>query len=172
MFCFRCKSGKPKVQMRRRGTMVTVLQFCKHCEGDPFTWRSQPCVLGGYPAGNLLLSFGVLLAGASIAKVLLVFHHMRLSVYSIRTFFRHQKKFLFPSILHHWETYRGVLIRQLKQTSNVVWTGDGRFDSMGHSAKYGVYTMFSSTNMEIVHFELLQVIMSNGYIYIYIYIYI
>ena len=119
--------------------------------------------VGGLSCRQFTIRFGVLLAGASTTKVLLVLHHMRLSVYSIRTFFRHQKKFLFPSILHHWETYRGVPIRQLKQTSNVVWTGDGRFDSMGHSAKYGVYTMFSSTNMKIVHFELLQVIMSNGY---------
>ena len=141
VFSFRCKSGKRKVQMRSRGTMVTVLQFYKHRGGDPFTaWRSQPWLLGGYPAGYLLLSVGVLLAGASITKVLLVLHHMRLSVYSILTFFRHEKKFLFPSILHHWETYRGVPIRQLKQTSNVAWTGDGRFDSMGHSMQNMVST--------------------------------
>ena len=40
---------------------------------------------------------------------------------------------------------------------DVAWTGDGRFDSMGHSAKYGVYTMFCTTLMKIVHFELVQV---------------
>ena len=40
---------------------------------------------------------------------------------------------------------------------DVVWCGDGRFDSMGHSAKYGVYTMMSTSVMKIVHFELVQV---------------
>ena len=41
--------------------------------------------------------------------------------------------------------------------TNVVWSGDGRFDSMGHSAKYGAYTMFCNTILKVVHFELLQV---------------
>lgn len=35
--------------------------------------------------------------------------------------------------------------------------GDGRHDSMGHSAKYGAYTMFCCTMPSIVHFELVQV---------------
>ena len=28
---------------------------------------------------------------------------------------------------------------------------------MGHSAKYGVYTMFSTSIIKVVHFELVQV---------------
>ena len=159
MFCFRCKSTNPKVEIKPNGTMVTVIQHCKHCLGNPFTWKSQPYhpVLGRYPVRNILLSFAVLLAGASISKVLLVFRHMGLCAYTTRTYFEHQKKFLFPVILHHWEIYRAALINQLKTTRDVVWSGDGRFDSMGHSAKYGAYTMFCATIMKIVHFELLQV---------------
>ena len=48
--------------------------------------------------------------------------------------------------------------------ADVVWSGDGRFDSMGHSAKYGVYTMFCNTILKVVHFELLQVSGSINYI--------
>ena len=144
------------MEMKKNGTMVTVIRHCSHCE-NPFTWRSEPFVLGRYPAGNMLLSFAVLLAGASISKVLLVFKHMGLSIYCIRTYFKHQKKFIYPAILHYWETYRASLITQLKKTKDVVWSGDARFDSMGHNAKYGAYTMLCSTLMKIVHFELLQV---------------
>ena len=36
-------------------------------------------------------------------------------------------------------------------------SGDGRFDSMRHSAKYGVYTMSCTTILKVVHFELVQV---------------
>ena len=97
------------------------------------------------------------MAGASISKILLVFRHMGLAVYSPRTFFVHQKSFLFPIILSYWERYRASLIAQLKNVANVVWSGDGRFDSMGHSAKYGAYTMFCNTILKVVHFELLQV---------------
>ena len=30
------------------------------------------------------------------------------------------------------------MIEQLKRSKDVVWSGDGRFGSMGHSAKYGL----------------------------------
>lgn len=157
MFCFKCKRSQPKATMKQRGTMVIVSQHCSTCGDEAFTWRSQPLIFGRYPAGNILLSFGVLMAGATISKTLLVFRHMGLSAYSARTFFVHQKNFLFPVVLNYWERYRAALVSQLKDVANVVWSGDGRFDSMGHSAKYGAYTMFCNTILKVVHFELLQV---------------
>ena len=155
--CFNCKEEKPKVTMKGNGTMVTVWQHCKKCGKDAFCWRSQPLVFGRYPAGNLLLSFAVLMAGASISKVLLVFRHMGLCAYKGRTYFYHQNKFLFSVTLHYWQSYTSCVINKLKKMEDLVWCGDGRFDSMGHSAKYGVYTMFCSTIMKVVHFELVQV---------------
>jgi len=156
LFCFNCKGDKPSISMTTNGTMVTVTQSCSRCVRG-FIWHSQPLVLGKFPAGNVLLSFAVLMAGASISKILLVFRHMGLCVYSARSFFSHQKNFVFPTVLHHWESYRANLISKLKTTKDVIWSGDGRFDSMGHSAKYGVYTMMSTTIMKIVHFEVVQV---------------
>lgn len=156
LFCFTCKAENPRVSMQQNGTMVTVTQHCPKCTKG-YVWRSQPFVHGKYPAGNVLLSFAVLMAGASISKILLVFRHMGLSVFSSRTFFSHQRSFIFPTVIHHWESYRTQLINTLKNMKEVVWSGDGRFDSMGHSAKYGAYTMFCSTIMKVVHFELLQV---------------
>lgn len=158
LFCFNCKAEKPSVSMKTCGTMVMVYQNCNNCASG-FKWRSQPYIFGRYPAGNILLSFGTLMAGASISKILLVFRHMGLCVYSARTFFRHQCLFLFPSIFKHWENYQTSLINIVKRTKDVMWCGDGRFDSMGHSAKYGVYTMMSTTLMKIVHFELVQVVL-------------
>lgn len=161
LFCFNCQAKKPVVTMKTRGTMVTVMQSCQKCISG-YTWRSQPLVLGSLPAGNILLSFSVLMAGATISNILLVFRHMGLCVYSSRSFFSHQKKFLFPTILHYWDGYRTALLDQLRQMKDTVWCGDGRFDSMGHSAKYGVYTMLSTTILKIVHFELVQVKLNNS----------
>ncbi len=155
-FCFNCNEPKPLVTMKRNGTMVVVKQTCGKCIFG-YEWYSQPIVLEKYAAGNILLSFGILMAGASISKMLLVFRHMGLCVYSARSFFRHQRKLVIPTILHYWVTYQAEMIKQLKAMKDIVWCGDGRFDSMGHSAKYGVYTMMSTTVMKIVHFELVQV---------------
>lgn len=143
--------------MKQHGTMVIVYQHCFTCGENAFVWRSQPLLLGKYPAGNILLSFAILMAGASISKIFLVFRHMGLCMYSIRSYFIHQDKLLFPVVLTYWESYRSTLLSQMKDMKDVVFGGDGRFDSMGHSAKYGVYTMFCCTLMKIVHFELLQV---------------
>lgn len=83
------------------------------------------------------------MAGASISKLLLVFRHMNLSVYDARTFFYHQSRFLFPNILKHWETYQSSLISEIKTSKDVIWSGEGRFDSM--SKVWSVYiTLFTS----------------------------
>lgn len=83
--------------------------------------------------------------------------YMGLSVYESCTFFYHQSRFLFPLVLKYWENYQAGLFAKIKDLKNAVWSGDGQLDSMGHSAKYGVYTLLCSPIMKIVHFELLQV---------------
>ena len=156
LFCFDCKAGSPRVNVKVRGTMAIVEQTRKSCKGS-YTWRSQPLVLGKYPAGNILLSFAILMSGSSISKVLLLFRHLGLKIYCARTFFYHQRRFMFPLILQYWEKSRAALINQLKGIKDSVWAGDGRFDSMGHSAKYGCSTMLNCNLTKLVHFELLQV---------------
>lgn len=156
LFCFRCKLEKPTVTVKKNGTMATVTQSCALCGKDSFTWKSQPYIFGKYPAGNMIISFAILMSGVNISKVMLLFKHIGLSMFAARTFFYHQTTFLMPAILHHWETYRQGLINLLRGKDAAVWSGDGRYDSMGHSAKYGTYTMFCNTTRKLVHFELLQ----------------
>ena len=148
MFCFKCKDNSPTVNLLKIGTMITAIQSCNTCRKVP----------GRYPAGNVLLSFGILAAGASVSKVLLVCRHLGLMTYQARTFFLHQRNFIFPSIIRHWQFYCSTTLNQVLQLSDrIIVCGDGRFDSMGHSAKYGSYTFFCENIMKIVHFELVQV---------------
>ena len=56
IFCFNCKEDKPQISMKKCGTMVIVKQECSKCL-DGFVWWSQPLVLGGYAAGNIMFSF-------------------------------------------------------------------------------------------------------------------
>ena len=158
-FCFNCKAENPKVQVKRIGSMATVVQMCNKCLAEDFVWRSQPMVMGRYPSGNILTSFGILMSGINISQAMLMFRHMNLAMISVRSYHSHQSTFLFPAILKHWEVYQSGLIEDVKKSNeeSQTWSGDGRFDSMGHSAKYGVYTMWSNTTSKLVHFELLQV---------------
>ena len=73
---------------------------CNVCGDKAFSWRSQPLIFEKYLAGNVLLSFAVLMVRASIGKVLLVMRHMGLCSYSAWRFFVHQKNFLFLVILN------------------------------------------------------------------------
>lgn len=135
--------------------MLTIEAECSNC-GETHTWKSQPDLLGKFPAGNLLLSFAVLSAGTSIRKVLLVFRHMGMLVYHEPAYYYHQRHLLIPSIVAFWRNYQKKLLEQLKD-KEVVLAGDGRHDSMGHSAKYGTYTFFCCTIGLIIHIVLVQV---------------
>ena len=55
------------------------------------------------------------------------------------------------------EKYQEGLIEKLEQHDDIVVSGDGRHDSMGHSAKYCAYTVFCCTVPFIIHFAIVQV---------------
>ena len=138
--------------------MVKVTQEYTKCLYG-FEWSSQPVIMGVYAAGNILLSFAIIMGGASISKVSLVFRHMGLAMQSVQSYFHHQRRFLFPTINRYWQTYRITCIEKVKEMDEAVWSGDGRFDSIGHSAKYGFYSMFCTSDkiMKILHFEIVLV---------------
>lgn len=145
----------PEVTSSQTGTLITIETKCNACK-EIFTWKSQPFLLGKFPAGNLLLSFAVLCAGASIKKVLTVFQHMGVLVYNEPTYYYHQRHLLIPTVVSFWRKYQKKILDTLKG-KEVVLAGDGRHDSMGHSAKYGTYTMFCCTVGLIIHVVLVQV---------------
>ena len=145
----------PEVTPSQTGTLLTIETKCSACKGV-FTWKSQPFLLGKFPAGNILLSFAVLCAGASIKKVLTVFQHMGVLVYNEPTYYYHQRHLLIPTVVSFWRKYQKNILDTLKG-KEVVLAGDGRHDSMGHSAKFGTYTMFCCTVGLIIHVVLVQV---------------
>lgn len=135
--------------------MLTIFSKCKGCN-QVNKWQSQPFLLGKFPVGNVLLSFAVLCAGASISKILLVLKHMGVIVYHKPAFFYHQRHLLFPSIGKFWKSYQKNIIDSL-DGKEVVISGDARHDSVGHSAKYGTYTLFCCTIGLIIEIVLMQV---------------
>lgn len=108
---------------------------------------------GKFPAGNLLLSFGVLCAGASITKILNIFKSMGLLAYHESTFYYHQRHLLIPTVVKFWREYQAKILESLRG-KRVVLAGDGRHDSMGHSAKFGTYSIFCCSVGLIIHIVL------------------
>ena len=153
--CHYCFSPKPDITVTQTATMMTIYSYCQRCCATQ-TWKSQPYLTGRFPAGNILLSFAILCAGASAEKVLLVFKHMGLLLYHKPTYYYHQKHFLIPTIVRFWRKYLAQMIESLKN-KEVVLAGDGRHDSMGHSAKHCTYSIFCCTVGLILHFVLVQV---------------
>ena len=65
---------------------------------------------------------------------------------------------LFPAIHLHWSNYKSALCEKIKDAKEVVVSGDGCHDSIGHSAKYCVYTLFCHDPFNVIFdFNLVQV---------------
>lgn len=153
--CHNCFTPNPHVHSTHSGTMLTIETKCDNCQ-EHFSWKSRPYLLGKFPAGNLLLSFAILCAGAPVTKVLRVFKNMGLLEYNKVTYYYHQRHLLFPSVISYWRSYQKNILESLKW-KEVVLAGDGWHDSMGHSAKYGTYTIFCCTVGLIIHLVVIQV---------------
>ena len=108
-FCHLCHHPNPSVSTCQTGTMITVVTRCPKCQQSN-TWTSQPLLLGKFPAGNILLSFAILCAGASVKKVLLVLKHINVLVYNESTYYYHQKNVIIPAIVTFWRKYQRKIL--------------------------------------------------------------
>ena len=160
--CHLCFAEDPALLLRQVGTMITITSTCSKCR-KMFMWESM---LGNFPAGNLLLSFAVLCAGGSIRKTLLIFKHMGICAYHEISYYNHQRHLLIPSIVIFWCAYQAEIFKTV-QGREVVLAGDARHDSMGHSAKFGTYTIFCCTVGLILHLVVVQVRLTMSLIFSY-----
>ncbi|KAK7502895.1 hypothetical protein BaRGS_00005844 [Batillaria attramentaria] len=143
---------------RFNGSFVQILQQClgQHC-GKSRTWSSQPIIRFNLPAGNLLISTGILFSGGIPSKILQFMAHINMATISDDTFFDHQAAYLQPMVdamrcrfLDHYINFK------VQDGAPLVLGGDGRADSVGHSAKYGTYTTVDLRAMKVVDIQLVQ----------------
>lgn len=77
------------------GSMITVKSTC--CKNHTHVWRSQP-IVKKRPLGNLVLSAGVLYSGNTYHTLREIFNTSHVRIFSERTFYEIQDRFLFPTI--------------------------------------------------------------------------
>ena len=154
--CPECGSHEVTPKWSRSGTQLTISLFCKACDNTS-RWQSQP-TLGDVAAGNILLSAAILFAGASAAKVLRVLGSIGVATHTLRSFFRHQKLILHPAIDLVWKNQQTEHMTLLQVMGlPLVLGGDGRADSPGHSAKFGLYTTMDLLNNIVLDLQIVQV---------------
>lgn len=154
--CFFCRSSFCTIEKWTVGSLLRIKQICSQCNGD-FTWDSQPYI-GKVPAGNILISAAILYTGSIPAKALRIFKNLNCSAFTRKTFFRHQKNYLQPTINTVWERHQRKLISELmEEEKGLVLGGDGRADSPGHSAKYGSYSIIELNKNKVIDLKLVQV---------------
>ena len=79
-----------------------------------------------------------------------------------RTFHYDQIKYLKLAVVDVWKNSQQTLLSKCK--SSVVFGGDERANSPGHSAKYGPYKIVDMSINKVIHIELVQVIAINSYL--------
>ena len=89
--------------------------------------------------------------------MLRIFEQMNICVFNETTYYYHQRHMLITAIVKFWRSYEDKMFVSLKD-KEVVLAGDGRHNSMGHSAKFGTHTVFCCTVGLILHLELVQVL--------------
>lgn len=154
--CSRCGELDLTMHHNVSGTMLLVAFTCRGC-GYKTRWNSQPKI-GSTPAGNILLSSAIITSGAIATKILRLFGHMNVASIAKRTFFRHQRHLLFPTVKKIWLDHQTWIIAALQADQRyLVVGGDGRHDSPGHSAKFCSYTMIEMVAKVIIDTQLVQV---------------
>ena len=142
----------------KRGTSTRGSQLrvtLKFKNGHIKIWKSQP-MLKGMAAGNLLLASTILLCGATYTKIVSLSEILNWKMFSEKTFYNIQNMYLFPVINEAWQAEQNSVFSELEIEDQWL-SGDGQCDSLGHSAKYGTYTMIDQLSDKIVDFQIVQV---------------
>lgn len=128
----------------KKNWMISVIQNCPYCGDNSFSWRPQPLILG--KMCYLVLQYWWLVhqsvnccwysdtwASLELISGHTLFTRTNVSFQKFSTIGKHIELLWFNSF-RKWRTLYGVVMNG--------------FDSMGHCAKFGVYTMFLLHNYE------------------------
>lgn len=144
------------IKLATNGSSLTITFTCLNgCNG---TWKSQPENTHTKGTANIMLTSAISLSGIQFAKFKQFAYLLNLVIISENTYYRIRKDYVFPEIHNAWKENQATVVNLLKQSQDpIMLAGDGRADSPGHSAKYGVYTTLDCETEKIVDFEMVQV---------------
>lgn len=133
------------------GSALVVTGYCS--KNHKFhMWSSQPFI-GKMPAGNILISSALICSGCNFQKFTDFFSLLSLAGISCNTHCNIQKRFIYPTIHHHWLKERSVVLSNM-QAKGVALVGDGQCDSPGFLAKHYTCTLLDMETEKILDFQI------------------
>lgn len=126
------------------------MNICVSVVQSTINWKQTSCF-------NLILSVDILFSGLTPMKGLRLLQFTNVASISISKFMNHQKFYLYIAIGHVWHTWQSFYVKEIvDQKTSLTLSGDGRYDTPGHSAKYGCYSMLDLKEGLVVDEQLVQ----------------
>ena len=125
------------------------------------SWRSQP-EINKVKAGNILLFVAILYSGNTFQRITEMFQMINVIHLSSSRFYEIQKQYLFPALNTTYKTFRKTLIESNIASTVNHFSGDGRCDSPGYSAKYGTYSMMNTSSNKVIDFHVVHVLIAGN----------
>lgn len=105
---------------------------------------------------DVLIPSCILLSGNHYTKFKLFCKFLNLASPEMLSFSRNQNFFCFPEIIEFWECMKKETVDTMKPYSDICICGDGRNDSPGHSARYGVYVAMEHFTKIVLDLEVMD----------------
>ncbi|XP_068097178.1 uncharacterized protein [Hyperolius riggenbachi] len=137
----------------RVGSAISITAQCTY--GHIFhLWRSQPFI-GHTPVGNVLICSAVLCSGSNFPKIDTFLNILGLLGICKRTYYKNQRKYLFPTIEHHWLVDRKATIDACANRP-IALAGGCQSDSLVYLSKYCLYSFLEHKTNKIIDFQIEQ----------------
>ena len=158
--CKRCALPAGDIEKTKLGTCIGFKIFCEenHLIVD---WRSQP-LIGKMPAFNMLLPASIFFSGSIFETFRKASEFSGLNFVNKETFYRVQRVLVIPAINQVFKETIQEARSEIKDKNSLSIMGDGRFDSLGKSAKYCTYTCQTPDTKKIIAVSTLQTSKGKG----------
>ena len=153
VYCLLCGSRVLSTAVRYSGAALAVEYMC--AMGHRHIWRSGE-IFHRKPHINIGIAASSMLSGVGYAKIKSVFGLLQIPIITKKKFYLLGRTWLFPVISTKYRTMKESTLSELKNSNDLMLSGDGQFDSPGYSAKYCTYTMMQCETNKVIDFFIIQ----------------